>query len=315
VKGVKEVQNRVIPSILALAAVLVCSLVAFGQAEIGEGWGPCPRCLTRQQQADLAQLINEKKPFNPHDFSGVWNTIPSDGRLVLEVAHDAFAADYAETGVIPKNLPSLTEYGKKLFDATHTEFNSPNAAAVTDLKDPVLRCDPLGWPRWFSYNYGIEFVTLPDRVIQFIEWGHTFRTIWTDGRKLPNDPPIARFLGYAVGHWEGDTLIVESNGYDDRSWISEAGSFITKPGSKGRGLNGWPHSDEMRIVERWRRTSYAILEAELTIIDPKVYAKPWVTEAVKHLLIPNAEIWEYFCVPSDSQAFNERVIKPSNGAK
>ena len=101
-------------------------------------------------------------------------------------------------------------------------------------------------------------------------------------------------------------------GYDDRSWISEAGNFVTKPGDTGTGLNAWPHSDEMKIVERWKRTSYGNLEGQVTIIDPKVYATPWVSEPLKHMLLPDTEIWEYFCVPSDSNDFNEKVIFPGN---
>jgi hypothetical protein len=90
---------------------------------------------------------------------------------------------------------------------------------------------------------------------------------------------------------------------------------MTQPGSKGWGLNGWPHSDEMRIEERWKRTSYGILEGQLTVIDPKVYEKPWVTDVVKHTLLPDTEIWEYFCVPSDSEDFTQRLIAPSNRSK
>jgi hypothetical protein len=71
----------------------------------------------------------------------------------------------------------------------------------------------------------------------------------------------------------------------------------------------------MRITERWKRTSYGLLEVQLTVVDPKVYEKPWVTDWVKHTLLPSTELWEYFCVPSDSTDFNERVVKPSNGAK
>jgi hypothetical protein len=311
------VHNRTIVCVLGLAAVLAFSSIALAQNEdMPPGWKTCPHCLTPPQQRDLAKLNPPGKAFNARDLSGVWNTTPSTGPINIETVHDAFAKDQNNSGVPPTNLPGLTPYGKKLFDATLTDFAPPEGTAVTNSKDPMLKCDPLGWPRWFGYNYGIEFVMLPDRVIQFIEWGHTFRTIWTDGRKVPQDPPTPRYLGYAVGHWEpDDTFVIESSGYDERSWISEAGNFMTKPGSKGWGLNGWPHSDEMRITERWKRTSYGTLEAQLTVIDPKVYTKPWVTDIVKHALEPNTELWEYFCVPSESADFNERVIKLENGAQ
>src|SRR5438128_1178782 len=76
------------------------------------------------------------------------------------------------------------------------------------------------------------------RVLQFFEYDHVWRTIYTDGRKLPTgvDP---RWYGYAVGHWEGDTLVIESAGFDDRTWLD---------------ADGHPHSDQMRLLERYRRT-------------------------------------------------------------
>ena len=90
------------------------------------------------------------------------------------------------------------------------------------------------------------------------------------------------------------------------------GIFVTKAGEKGTGKNGWPHSDEMKIVERWKRSSYSTLDALVTIIDPKVYAEPFVSAPLKHQLLPDAEIWEYFCVPSDSDEFNKRIVFPGN---
>ena len=111
----------------------------------------------------------------------------------------------------------------------------------------MLICDPLGYPRWFAYNYGMQFVVLPDRVLQFFELGHTWRDIWTDGRKLPENPPQPRWLGYAVGRWDGDTFVIESTGYDDRAWLQE---------DRRDRRWGFPHSDQLRLVERYRRTSF-----------------------------------------------------------
>ena len=95
----------------------------------------------------------------------------------------------------------------------------------------MLRCDPLGWPRYFTYNYGFEFLPLKDRTIQFFEMWHSWRTIWTDGRPLPANPD-PRWLGYSVGHWEGNTFVVESFGFDERTWLSE--------NYHGKRDHGWP---------------------------------------------------------------------------
>jgi hypothetical protein len=197
-------------------------------------------------------------------------------------------------------VPSFTPYGKKLFEADQSDSPQWNS------KDPANTCDPMGWPRWLTFNYGIEFVVLPDRVLQFFEWGHTWRDIWTDGRKLPPNPPIARYLGYAVGRWEGDTFVVESNGYDDRSWLAQAPAQRTGTGRPG----GYPHSDEMRIEERYKRLNYGLLQVTVTVTDPKVYMAPWTTTGTI-TLIPNTEMAENFCVPSDSIHFNSETTIPT----
>ena len=274
--------------------LLLCALLAFGPVALaqnpaagqkpapgqkpgleiptitpGPGWKTCPRCQNEGHVAEDRKKLNvDTHPFDAHDISGVWG----DNGIALD----------------RKARPPLTPYGQKLYDANKSD--SPQWST----KDPLQKCDPMGYPRAFTYNYGMEFIQLPDRVLQFFEWGHTWRTIWTDGRKLPTDPPIYRYLGYAIGRWEGDTFVVESNGYDDRTWIV---------GDNGPGWSGFPHSTEMKIEERYKRLNYGLLQATLTITDPKVYTKPWTTTD-KATLRPTAELWEYFCAPSDSENFN-----------
>jgi hypothetical protein len=247
----------------------------------GPGWKPCPRC---ENQGYMAQDREKEKvdtrPFDAHDISGIWSGNPND----LEA--NGMPLDL-------KAVPPFTPYGQKLFDALQSESPQWNS------KDPMNICDPYGWPRWLTYDYGFEFIVLPNRVLQFFEQGHTWRDIWTDGRKLPSDPPIPRYLGYAVGKWEGDTFVVESNGYDDRSWLTNQvrRAANIRPG-------GYPHSDEMRIEERYKRLNYGLLQITLTITDPKVYAAPWTTTATT-TLIPNTEIAEHFCVTSDNLYYNQ----------
>ena len=109
-------------------------------------------------------------------------------------------------------------------------------------------------------------------------------------------------MGWNVGHWEGDTFVVESNGYDERSWLTASNPD-----------GGWTHSDEMKVVERYKRLDYGTLESELTIIDPKTYTQPWVTPKATIKLVPGTELWENFCVPSDYQDFNQTVFRRAIG--
>jgi hypothetical protein len=254
----------------------------------GPGWKACPHCENEAYKADGRKKANvDTRAFNLHDIAGVWSGNPND----------------LEVNGLPMNMtavPSFTPYGRKLFEADQSDSPQWNS------KDPENTCDPMGWPRWLTFNYGFEFVVLPDRVLQFFEWGHTWRDIWTDGRKLPPNPPIQRYLGYAVGRWEGDTFVVESNGYDDRSWLAQAPAQRTGTGRPG----GYPHSDEMRIEERYKRINYGLLQVMLTVTDPKVYMTPWTTTGTI-TLIPNTEMAENFCVPSDSIHFNSENTIPT----
>jgi hypothetical protein len=271
-------RNRIMIVVLTLAGLGVSSLAVAQDApqELipGPGWKTCPRCTNDLQlEAANERYEVEGHPFDPRDLAGVWgnNGIPLDMSAV----------------------PPFTPLGQQLFDATL----SPNE--FTNAKDGMLICDPLGLPRLFAYNYGFEFMMSSDRVVQFYEWSHLWRNIWIDGRELPEDPPVQRWLGYSVGHWEGDTFVVESTGFDDRSWLSE---------DRRHRIHGFPHSTALRTIERYTRTSYGIIEAELTIIDPEVFTEPWVTRGEAELY-PNAELWEYLCVPSESAEYNERLIE------
>ena len=288
--------------VTAVAAVLFFSSAASAQkielgkepglevpeVTAGSGWKTCPNCQNNGHiQAAREKYKVKGHPFNPHDLSGVWNTHPDTtgyGGIFLE----------------SQTTPDLTPYGKELWDATQAVQTRPEIPPMNGgegSKDPMLHCDPLGYPRSFTYNYGFEIVTLPDRVIQFFEWGGYHRTIWTDGRKLPDDPPQPRWYGYNIGRWEGDTFVIESNGFEDRSWLDQDRRNMQK---------GMPHSDQMRLVERWKRTAYDTLDVELTIIDPKVYTAPWTTRG-KNELRPGTELSEYWCVPTDSEQYNREL--------
>lgn len=278
-------RNRIIVSIVVLAAILAFSPVAFAQnSPARPSWRPCPRCLLDRQVAEAVAKVKDL-PFNPRDLSGVWG----NNDLLLDT----------------RTVPPMTPWGKEQYEATRAEETTAGLA-VSNSKDGMLRCDPLGYPRSLWVNDGSEFVMLPDRALQFFEWSHTWRTIWTDGRALleVEDYPAPRWHGYAVGRWEGDTFVVESNGFDDRSWLSE---------DRRDRRWGFPHSDEMRLVERYKRTSHVTLDVTVTIHDPKTYTEPWTTNG-KIGLRPGTELMEYFCVPSESQEFNNRILKPSVGA-
>jgi hypothetical protein len=257
------------------------------------GWKACPRCQNQKDRTEAnAKDKAENHRFDPHDLSGIWgfNGLGNPG-----------------------TPPPLTEWGKIQHEATmgdKNEYGEPLHNKDTSGLGGAAKvnCDPMGAARLYNYNYGVEFVMLPDRVLEFFELTHTWRTIWTDGRTLPDDPPEPRWLGWNIGHWDGDTFVVESTGYDERAWLFSGVFSGLKDG-------GWTHSEELRLTERYRRVDHNTLESQMTINDPKTYTQPWVTPKSTTKLVPGTELWEDFCVPSDYATFNDEVFLPTATGK
>ena len=219
-------------------------------------------------------------PHDPHDLSGVW----ARQRGVLTMSNET---------------PTMTAWGKAKFDAAKPVYG-PRAVPGGLGNDPVMTCDPLGMPRNLFLEvsiYPMEIVQTPKRVLQFFEWAHVWREIWTDGRELPKDPD-PRWMGYSVGRWEGNEFIVNSLGFDERTWLDHFGN---------------PVSGEARFEERYRRLDRDTLELTMTLTDPKAYTKAWVSEKKTFRLDAKHEIEELFCVPSENDAFNKRVRDPGAG--
>ena len=141
---------------------------------------------------------------------------------------------------------------------------------------PTYRCLPSG-PEAEKFGRWKRIIQTPAAVV-ILSDEQTYRLIHTDGRKLEADPAPS-WQGYSVGRWEGDTLVVESNGFNDKTWVSR------------RGLS---HTEALRMVERYRRKDFGHLEIEVTITDPGAYAKPWSFTVEKHLT-PDTEMLEMVC--------------------
>ena len=126
-----------------------------------------------------------------------------------------------------------------------------------------------------------KIVQTPGLILILIE-DLTYRQIFMDGRELQKDPDPT-FMGHSVGHWDGDTLVVESNGYKDKIWLDNAGH---------------PHSEALRLTERFRRRDFGHMEIKETIDDPKVFNKPF-TITIQAEIVPDTEILEYVCAENE----------------
>ena len=141
---------------------------------------------------------------------------------------------------------------------------------------PAYRCLPSG-PEAEKFGRWKRIIQTP-AAIAILSDDLTHRLIHIDGRQLEADPAPS-WQGYSVGRWEGDTLVVESNGFNDKTWVSR------------RGLS---HTEALRIVERYRRKDFGHLEIDVTVTDPGAYAKPWRFTVEKHLT-PDTEMLELVC--------------------
>ena len=241
--------------------------------ERGQGAAPAPGGQTpapgrgRQSGPGYLKLFDSTMPFDPHDLAGIWspngNGFGGGGRC-RDCGDRGYSFEFpvftpAGQAVFDKNVPS---YGRAK-DSDDAKAHPEEHIGRRRAQPPALgndtygTCNPMGMPRAILYPDPVEFIVLPDRIYQHFQWGYGLRTIWTDGRKLPKpeDIDLPRWWGYATSRWEGNTLVVDSTGYDERTWVD---------------YFGYPHSDQMVLQERYTRLNFDTLELKMTITDPRV---------------------------------------------
>jgi hypothetical protein len=237
------------------------------------------------QTIGISDAPNSKSagPAPKRDVSGVW-------------AHSVSAQLATPDGVQSPggDRPPMTPWAQAKYDAEKPGYGTK---AAPGGNDPILQCDPNGFPRILYFPTPYEFAQIPGRVLQFFERDHMWREIWTDGRSFPKDLDPT-WYGYSVGKWMDDyTLVVETEGLDDRTWL---------------GQTGYPHSDSMHVEERYHRTDHDNMELNVTMTDPVAYTKPWVAAMnVLKLQPKSVEIPQYFCVWSEENAFAQKIRAPA----
>jgi hypothetical protein len=232
------------------------------------------------------------------DLSGVWmhepNVTPAEAKRLLGAATgDQKSAndgiDQFVASLVPgQEFSTYHKYGTDvLIDFTPEESPLRPEAAEIMRQRPVNRnpanpCATL--PRFIFPNPGllagaIKIIQSPRVTAVFYEVDNLHRQIFTDGRTLPKEFDLPAFLGYSVGHWERDVLVVETAGFNDKTVLDGMGH---------------PHSEALRITERFRRRDLGHLEVEMTFDDPKMYTKPF-TVKIRYDLLADADIFEMFC--------------------
>ena len=236
---------------------------------------------TRDGKADLAAPA-PRAPDGKPDLTGTWmheiTTVAEVRRLFGDRFEAAIKANSLgmEIGTQHKyNFDILVDF---------KPGESPLRPGVQLMRprnvDPADICmRVIGIPVADLLSEPIKIVQAPRETMILYEVGNLHRQIFTDGRTLPKEFDLPAFLGYSVGHWEGDTFVVETAGFNDKAALDGMGH---------------PHSEELRLTERFHRRDFGHLDWEMTFDDPKMYTRPF-TIKVPHDLLADADIFEMFC--------------------
>jgi hypothetical protein len=218
-----------------------------------------------------AQQTKDQTAAPNRDLSGVWKMPPE-------------AYGHYDESFGTADLP-MTPWAKAKFNVAKPS-EGPKSVTIKELNDPFYACYPPGVPRIYFHPFAMEIAQTPKEVIQMFEYDHLVRHIYIDGRPHPDDPDPT-WMGNSIGHWESDTLVVDGIGFNDKSWIDRVGH---------------PHSEQLHVIERWRRVSPITAQMDLTLEDPAAYTKP-VKKQYVFLYQPKWEVLEHVCI--DNEEFLE----------
>jgi hypothetical protein len=224
------------------------------------------------------------------DLSGVWHVQPTPVEEMTRLFGADLIRDADSVSVPGMELDTISKYAINIlvdFKPQDAPMR-PEAAALFGkraggtVRDPGIDCLPLGIPISSLVSEVHKIVQTPGLIVDLLELDNAHRQIYTDGRKLPADPQPS-WLGYSVGKWDGDTLVVDTVGFNDKAWLD---------------VLGHPRSEALHLVERFHRRDFGHLDLEMTFDDPKMYTKPF-TIKITHLLVPDSDILEYFCAENE----------------
>ena len=198
-----------------------------------------------------------KKPDGHPDLTGIWK--PENTRLLQDISED----------MKPGDLP---------MQPWAAQLTAERRASLHASDSPDANCLPQGVPKIYNTPDPFKIVQEPDLIAIIYESFGQWRQIHMDGREFPKDPNPS-WLGYSLGRWDGDTLVVTSQGFNGRTWLDNAGH---------------PTTDAYKITERIRRPDIGHLVMEFTIDDSKAYTKPF-TVTQRMVLVPDYELLEFVC--------------------
>jgi hypothetical protein len=174
----------------------------------------------------------------------------------------------------------------------YTEWGAAELKRRATQVDPHAKCMPSNIPRMLTLPHYTKFVQVPGLLLLINEFNASYRQIFTDERPLPKDPQPS-WNGYSTGKWEGDTLVVQTNGFRDDLWMD---------------MEGTPLTEAAVVTERFRRVNFGKMDIEITINDPKAYTKPW-TMKFSHNIVLDTELLDEICLENEKSSQHMPDVK------
>ncbi len=247
-----------------------------------------------------AQWINYKEPGVPRtpdgkvnlsapapkawdgkpDLSGLW----THDQTPVEELERLYGKEITKGDVPGMEIETVSKYAFNLlvdFKESEAPMRPKTAEIFRNRKQtdfPPTNCLPSGIPFAVLVSEPIKIVQAPKLTLILFE-GEDPRQIHTDGRELPKQFDATQWLGYSVGKWDGDKFVVDTAGFNDKSWLDAMGH---------------PHGEALRMRERYHRRDFGHMDIEMTFDDPEFYTKPFTVKVPFHL-VPDADIFEYIC--------------------
>jgi hypothetical protein len=242
---------------------------------------------TRDGQANLTAAAPKAADGKP-DLSGVWMH-EITGAAEMKRLYGKMAEEAEKTNVPGMELSTIHKYAFNILVDHRPEEGLVRPEVVEQMRrngsllDPERGCKPgaafvPAFPLMGMLSEAIKIVQAPRITMVLYEAGNLYRQVHTDGRQLPKEFDLPAFNGYSAGRWEGDTLVVETAGFNDKTPLDAMGHS---------------HSDALHVTERLRRRDFGHLDYEITFDDPKSYTKPF-TVKIPHDLLPDSDIFETY---------------------
>jgi len=269
-------------------AVFCTAVLALTSSAMFAQWPPYPAARipkNAEGKPDLTAPPPRTADGKP-DLSGIWqnargaaaNLLAQSGNAPTQAAANASMSLFRDVGTgVQGGLP-IQPWAAELVKKRRADNSKDN---------PDAHCLPMGFMQFHNHPQPRKIVQTPDLVVIMYEANFGLRQIFTDGRSLPGPDAEPWWYGYSVGKWDGDTLIVQTTGFNDEGWLDIIGNPLT---------------DAAKVTERFRRPNFGNLEIEITVDDPKAYTKPWTVTVKQHLVLDN-EMIEFICIDKDARHY------------